>query len=99
MNDRKYFMHYVMSFDAFNNSFEELSSILKLKCFNLLRSQLKIKKVVAVLLYRFAHGFNFKHMLDRFDVGASTIRKYMDIVCDGFYDKNKFLDKYISKHF
>ncbi len=99
MNDKKHFMHYVMSFDAFNNSFEELSSILKLKRFNLLRSQLKIKKVVAVLLYRFAHGFNFKHMLDRFDVGASTIRKYMDIVCDGFYDKNKFFDKYISTHF
>ncbi len=38
-----------------------------------MRSQLNIKKVVVVVFYRFVHGFNFKHMLDRFDVGASTI--------------------------
>jgi hypothetical protein len=33
INDRKYFMHYVMSFDAFNNSVEKLFPFLKLKCF------------------------------------------------------------------
>ncbi len=95
MSDRKYFMHYVMSFDAFNNSVEELFPFLKLKFFNLVRLQLKIKKVVVVVLYRFA----FKHMLDRFDVGASIIQKYVNIVCDDFYDKNKFVGKYISTHF
>jgi hypothetical protein len=40
-----------------------------------MKSQLKIKKIVAVVLYRFVHGFNLKHMLDRFDVGACIIRK------------------------
>lgn len=64
-----------------------------------MRLQLKIKKVVAIVLYKFAHGFNFKHMLDRFDVGASIIQKYVNIVCDDFYDKNKFFGKYISTHF
>ncbi len=92
-------MHYVMCFDAFNNLVEELVSFLKLKFFNLVRLQLKIKKVVVVVLYRFAHGFNFKHMFDRFDVGASIIQKYVTIVCDDFYDKNKFVGKYISTHF
>jgi hypothetical protein len=33
MRGKKYFMHYIMSFDAFNNLVEELFPFLKLKCF------------------------------------------------------------------
>jgi hypothetical protein len=43
---------------------------------NLLKSQQKIRKIVAIVFYRFVYGFNPKHMLDRFDVGASIIEKY-----------------------
>ncbi len=40
-----------------------------------MNAQLEIKKVVAIVLYRFIHGFSFKQMLNRFDVGAPTIQK------------------------
>jgi hypothetical protein len=35
-------------------------------------------------------------MADQFNVGASTIRKYVDIVCDVLIDKDKLFNKYIS---
>ncbi len=48
------------------------------------------------MLCRFAHGLSPKHMLDKFDVGASIVRKYVDIVCDVFCNKDKLFDKYIK---
>jgi hypothetical protein len=51
-----------------------------------MKSQLKIRKIVAIVLYRFVHGFNPKHMLDRFDVGTSIIQKNVDINCGVFCD-------------
>ncbi len=38
-----------------------------------MKAQLKIRKSIAIELCTFDHGFNFKHMPNRFDVGASTI--------------------------
>jgi hypothetical protein len=43
----------------------------------------------------FVHGFNPKHMSNTFDVGASIIHKYVDIIHDGFCH-NKFFGKCIS---
>jgi hypothetical protein len=88
-------MHYRMSFDAFNKLVEELSQFLKSYCFNPMRSQLEIKKIVIVVLYKFVHGFSLKHMSDRFDINAPIIHKYVDIVCDVLCDKGKLFDKYI----
>ncbi len=48
------------------------------------------------MIYRFAHGFSATLMADRFNVGASTIRNNVDIVCDVLIDKNKLFSKYIS---
>jgi hypothetical protein len=46
-----------------------------------MKSQEKIRKIVVVVLYRFVHGFNPKHMLYRFDVEAFVIQKYTNIIC------------------
>jgi hypothetical protein len=35
-------------------------------------------------------------MADHFNVGASTIGKHVDIVCDVWTDRNKMSDRYIS---
>jgi len=35
-------------------------------------------------------------MANRFNVETSTIRKYVDIICDVLCDKNKLFSKYIS---
>ncbi len=51
---------------------------------------------MAIVIYKFAHGHSATHMGDRFNVGASTIGKHVDIVCDAWIDRNKMFDRYIS---
>jgi len=41
---------------------------------------MEIRKIVASILYRFAHGYNAEYMADCLKIGASTIRKYVDII-------------------
>jgi hypothetical protein len=48
------------------------------------------------MIHRFAHGFSATHMVNRFNVGASIIRKYVDILCDVLIDKDKLINKYIN---
>jgi hypothetical protein len=55
----------------------------------------KNKKIVAIVIYKLAHGTIVTHMADQFNVGASIVRKYVDIVCDALCDKNKLFSKYI----
>jgi hypothetical protein len=48
------------------------------------------------VIYGLADGTSATHMADWFNVGASTIKKYVDIVCDALCDKNKMFNKYVS---
>jgi hypothetical protein len=43
MKDKKYLMYYRMTFDAINVLIEELTPVLKSKCFNLRGAQLKVR--------------------------------------------------------
>jgi hypothetical protein len=56
----------------------------------------KDKKIVAKKNYRFIHGHSATHMVDHFNVSASTIHKYVDIVYDVIININKILSKCIS---
>ena len=56
----------------------------------------KIKKIVACVIYKSAYGHSPEHMTDRFKVEASTIRKYVDIVCDILIDREKLFSHYIA---
>ncbi len=96
MRDQKNLMYYRMTFDAFNVLVEKLTSFLKFECLNLLRPQLEVRKIVAIVLYMFAHGLSLKHMSYIFDVSTSTIHKYVDIACDALCNKDKLFDKYIK---
>jgi hypothetical protein len=60
------------------------------------RLQLEVKKIVVIVFYKFVHGLNPKHMLDRFDVGTFIVCKYVDNVCDVLCNKDKLFDKYIK---
>ncbi len=65
-------MYYKMNFEAFNNLVLE-DTFLQSSCLNHVRSQLKIKKIVTIVIYQFVNGFSTPHMVDQFNVGASTI--------------------------
>ncbi len=96
MKHRKYIMYYMMTFDVFQKLVLELIPCLQSQCFDFVRPHLEIKKIVAIDFYKFANGYSVTHMVDCFNVGASTIWKYLDIVCDVFTDINKIFSKYIS---
>jgi SpoU rRNA methylase family enzyme len=55
-------MNYEIYFDAFNNLVKELTLLLKYECINPVKPQLKIKKIVTIVLYGFTNGFNPKHV-------------------------------------
>ncbi len=58
-----------------------------------MRSLLGIKKIIAIVHIGFDHEFNSKHLSNRFDVGTSTLHKYVNVVCNVLCNKNKFFGK------
>ena len=50
---------------------------------------------MACVIYRLAHEHSPEHIADSFKVGASTIRKYVEIVCDILTDREKLFSHYI----
>jgi hypothetical protein len=44
------------------------------------------------VLYQFTHGVNANIIVDRFNVGAFTMRKYVDIVVDFLIFRDKFFN-------
>jgi hypothetical protein len=63
---------------------------------NLVQPQVEIRKIVTIVIYRLAHGTSATHMTDLFNLKGSTVKKYVDIVCDALCDKNKLFNNYIS---
>ena len=56
----------------------ELEPYLQSTSIHLVCAHLKIIKNVGIMLYHLAHGISAKFIADRFNVGASTIRKYIE---------------------
>jgi len=96
MHYNKFKKFYRMDFGAFENLLNMLSPFLKNRCVNQVRPQIEIRKIVACVIYRFIHDHSVEYMADRFKIGASTIRKYIDIVFDILMDEDKLFSKYIS---
>ncbi len=96
MRNKRYIMYYKMNFDVFQKLVLKLTPFLQFQSLNHMRPQLKIKKIVAKKNYRFIHGHSATRMVDHFNVSASTIHKYVDIVYDVIININKILSKYIS---
>jgi hypothetical protein len=61
------------------------------------RAPLKPRKAIGLVLYQFAHGVSANMIANRFNVGASTMRKYVDIVVvNALISKDKLFSQYIS---
>ena len=83
MHYRKYMKSYRMSLEAFDNLVQMLTPYLQSQCINLVRSQLEIKKILALVLYRFVHGVSPNPYISNcFQAGGSIVRKYVDLICD-----------------
>ncbi len=96
MLEKKYLIYCIITYDACNNLVFELTPFLQSLCLNLVLSQLEIRKIVAIVIYRVNHGYRATHLANRVNVRASTIRKYFDIMIDVLPNRNKLLSKYIK---
>jgi hypothetical protein len=59
------------------------------------RTHIPLKKAMKMVLYRLAHGIFLERMNALYDVGASTIRKYIYIVCDVLSNGDKLFSVYV----
>jgi hypothetical protein len=88
---------YRMSPEAFDNLVQMLTPYLQSQCINPVRPQLEIRKILALVLYRFAHGVSPNpHISDRLQAGGSTVRKYVDLIYDVLISRDKLFSECIS---
>ena len=77
MLDKKYLDTFQMSFLAFEQLVLELTPFLQSHA----RASILIREQVKLVIYQLACGHSCKKMNDLYGCGASTIRKYTDLVC------------------
>lgn len=69
---------------------------LKSKCINQVWPQLEIRKIVELVVYKFAHGISHDHITKCFKSGGPTTRKYTYIVCDILINRQKLFRQCIN---
>jgi hypothetical protein len=90
MKDQKYLFAYRMIHKTFMYLVGELEPFVKSKVTMFVKAPLKLRKAIGLVLYQFAHGVNTNIIVDRFNVGAFTMHKYVDIVVDALIFRDKF---------
>jgi hypothetical protein len=81
MLDRKYIKNYHMTYLAFQGLLLESMPYIVWGVVNWwIMPPLDPRITLKVVIFRLAHGHSCKNMVDRFDVVASTIRKYTKII-------------------
>ncbi len=90
MRDQKYLFAYRMIHIMFIYLIRELEPFVKSRATMFVRAPLELRKVIGLVLHWFAHGVNANIIVDRFNVGASTMHKYVDILVDALISRDKF---------
>jgi len=85
-----------MTYGAFMYLVSKLKPFVKSRVTMLVRAPLKLRKDIGLVLYRFAHGVTVNVITNRFNVEASTMCKYVDIVVNTLISKDKLFSRYIS---
>jgi hypothetical protein len=72
-NERYKMLVLRMNYNAFKSLMLQFISFLQSQCFNLMKSWLDNKKIVTIVIYKFAHRHNVIHMIGWFNVSALII--------------------------
>ena len=78
--DDKYKLTYRMPYAAFRFFVTEIEPWIRPKSLMFVQEPPPVDMIVGIVVFRLAHGFSARLLADRFGVGASTIRKYVDLV-------------------
>jgi hypothetical protein len=85
-----------MTYKAFMYLVSELEPFVKSRATMFVRAPLEPRKTIRLVLYQFAHGVNANIIANRFNVGASTMCKYVAIVVNALISKDKLFSRNIS---
>jgi hypothetical protein len=72
-----------------------LETFVKSKVTMIVNAPLKLGKTIGLVLYWFVDGANANIIANRFNLGAFTMRKYVDIVINALVSKDKLFSRYI----
>ncbi len=78
-----------MTFGTFMHLVKKLELFVKSRATMSVKTPLETKKAIGLMLYRSALGVSANNIVDRFNVGPSTMHKYVDIVVDALISKDK----------
>jgi hypothetical protein len=95
MRDTKYLSTYRMNDKTFMYLVRELETFVKFRAIMFVRAPLEPIKVIGLVLYWFAHGVSANIIVDRFNVEAFIVHKYVDIVVYVLISKDKLFSQYI----
>jgi hypothetical protein len=69
-----------MTYETFMYLVRKLKSFVKSKVTMFVKTPLKLRKIIGLVLYQFVHGVSSNNIANRFNVGVFTMLKYVDIV-------------------
>jgi hypothetical protein len=73
-----------MTDGSFMYMVKKLGPFVKSRAIMFVKAPLEHRKVIGLLLYRFAHGVSANIIANRFNVEVSTMLKYVDIFFECF---------------
>jgi hypothetical protein len=89
MRDKKKLSAYYMTYRTFIYLVRKLEPFVKFKVTMFDRAPLELRKAIRLVLCRYAHGVNANIIVNRFNVKAYTMCKYVDIVIDVLIFRDK----------
>jgi len=95
MRDKKKLSAYYMTYRTFIYLVRKLEPFVKFKVTMFDRAPLELRKAIRLVLCRYAHGVNANIIVNRFNVKAYTMCKYVDIVIDVLIFRDKLFIRYI----
>ncbi len=90
MLDKWYIQFYRISFFAFESLIQQIAPFITCSLIFVWKPP-PIHKVMKIVLYILIHGIQLELMANLYNVGASIIQKYSDIVCENLANKDKFI--------
>jgi hypothetical protein len=85
-----------MTSETFMYLVRELEPFVKSRATMFVRAPFELRKAIGLVLYQLAYGVSANIIIDRFNVGASTTHKYVDIIVNVLISRDKLFSQYIS---
>jgi hypothetical protein len=85
-----------MTYETFMYLVRELEPFVKSRATMFVKAPFELRKAIGLVLYQLAYGVSANIITDRFNVGASIVHKYVDIIVNALIPRDKLFSLYIS---